>query len=185
MRTDAAATVPSLVVAALSMLLLGLGGWLWWVVSGLGDSGAVLVKSVLLGTVFSFALWLVWLLVVYALLQRLSHVAIPVDQLLRTAGMATAPLAGGALMFIPAVSFAIGLVAIAVWVIAMQEAVERATEVRRGPALLANAAGFAVWALVMSLLSTASDHLAPGPFLAESVWEAVASIDSARVLVGG
>ena len=39
--------------------------------------------------------------------------------------------------------------------------------------MMANAAGFALWALVLTLLSTGSHPLAPGPFVAESVWEAV------------
>ena len=38
--------------------------------------------------------------------------------------------------------------------------------------LRAAAAGFAIWLGAISLLATASDPLAPGPFLAESIWEA-------------
>ena len=33
-RTDASSTVPAMVVAAVSMLLFGLGGWLWWLFNG-------------------------------------------------------------------------------------------------------------------------------------------------------
>ena len=63
--------------------------------------------------------------------------------------------------------------AIGVWVLAMQTAVERATGERGSVVMMANAAGFALWALVLTLLSTGSHPLAPGPFVAESVWEAV------------
>src|SRR5947209_4932212 len=69
-RVDTRATVASLVVAAVSMALMAFGGWLWWLTSGFGDSRAVFVKSVLFGTVCCFALWLAWLLVAYAVLQR-------------------------------------------------------------------------------------------------------------------
>src|SRR6185503_5066043 len=58
-RADPAATVPAITVAASSMLMLGLGGWLWWITSGLGDQRAVLIKSAVLGTIFSIVLWLV------------------------------------------------------------------------------------------------------------------------------
>ena len=39
--------------------------------------------------------------------------------------------------------------------------------------LVANLAGFGAWAVIMSLLATATNQTAPGPFLAESIWEAV------------
>src|SRR5690348_6286853 len=60
----------ALIVAAVSMLLFGLGGWLWWLRSGFGDGRTIFLKSVLFGSAMSFALWLAWLLTVYAVLQR-------------------------------------------------------------------------------------------------------------------
>ena len=174
LRGDAASTESALVVAALAMLALGTGGWLWWWRSGFGDLQGVFIKSVLFGTVVSFACWLGWLVVVYALLQRLATTVIPMDRLIREAGLATAPLALGLLMALPLLSFPIGLVAIAAWVVSIQQAIERASDLRGVPVFLANLAGFALWAGVLSLLTTASQPLAPGPFLAESVWEAIA-----------
>jgi hypothetical protein len=130
----------------------------------------------------SFALWLLWLLVVYAVLQRMTGHVVAMDRLVREAGMATAPLALGVLMGVaPAVAFGVGIAAIGAWVMSMQVAVERATELRGWPVLLANATGFAVWALTLSVLTTSGNSLAPGPFLAESVWEAVAKFAPAVV----
>jgi hypothetical protein len=183
-RFDSHATVSSLAVATGTTFLFGLGGWLWWTVSGLGDGGAVFVKSVVLGTLFSLVLWLVWLLVVYTVLLRIAHVAVPVEQLVRSAGLATAPLALGMLMVVPAISFGIGLVAIAGWVLMTQVAIERSTGISGGAVTIANAAGFAVWAIVMSLLATSTSQLAPGPFLAESIWEALTSLEFASQVVG-
>lgn len=184
-RFDRSASVTSLAVAAVSMSMLGIGGWLWWWTSGLGDSGAVFFKSAVLGTLFSLTLWLVWLLVVYAVVHRLSGAVVRVDELLRAAGLATAPLALALLMVVPAVSFGIGLIAIAGWLLATQVAIERATSVSSSHALLANMAGFSVWALGMSLLTTAGDQLAPGPFLAESLWDALAALDGAGAALLG
>lgn len=163
----------AVLVAAGSMLLFGLGGWLWWWMSGLGDVAAVFAKTVLFGAFASFGLWLGWLIIVYAILERLTGRSVRVELLLREAGYATAPLALGVLMVIPGLAFGIGLFAIGAWVLSMQTAVERATGERGPVVLLANVAGFAVWALVLTLLSTGSHPLAPGPFVAESVWEAV------------
>lgn len=164
----------SLVVAAGSMFLFGLGGWAWWWMAGLGDPRSVFMRSVLFGTVMSFALWLLWLLVVYVVVQRITGRVVAMERLVREAGMATSPLALGVLMgALPPIAFGIGIAAIGVWVMAMQSAVERATDLRGWPALAANAAGFAMWAVMFSILSTSGTPLAPGPFLAESVWEAV------------
>lgn len=174
---DDTATASSVIIAAVSTLLLGVGGWLWWLLSGLGDvheADSVFVKSVLFGSIASLGLWGVWLLVVVALLQRLAHTIVHIEPLLRASGMATFPLAFGLLMAIPAVSFSLGLIAIAGWLLVTQAAVERATGVRGGEAILANLAGFAVWALVLSLLATGDNQFAPGPFLAESLWDLVA-----------
>jgi hypothetical protein len=174
---DPGATAASVVVAALSTLLLGLGGWLWWLVSGLGDvrdADSVFVKSVLFGTVASLALSGVWLLVVVAVLQRSGGTLVQIEPLLRAAGMATLPFAFGLLMVVPVISFSIGLFAIGGCVLMTQAAIERATGVRGGRVILANLAGFAVWAIVLSLLTTSRNQFAPGPFLAESLWDLVA-----------
>ena len=183
-RLDAAATVPSLVVATVAMALLGLGGWLWWVISGFEDRGEVFVKTVLLGTFASMLMWLVWLLVVYAVLRQLAGVTVAVDQLVRSAGFAAAPLALGVLMLLPAIAFGVGLLALGAWLLATQAAIERTTAVRGGVPMLANLAGFGAWAVLMSLLSTASNQLGTGPFLAESIWD-IASYEIGRVLPGG
>lgn len=182
---DVHATVPSVLVAVLSMALLGLGGWLWWLRSGLGDARGVLLSSAVFGTVFSLALWLAWLLIAYTLLARTSAKPPRIDALARSCGLATLPLALGLLMVMPVVSFAVGVFALVAWVAMTQLAIERATGAPTSAALLANLAGFAVWAAVMSILSSAQQQLAPGPFLAESVWEAITAFEAAQAVIGG
>jgi hypothetical protein len=174
---DPTATGGSVAVAAASTLLLALGGWLWWVVSGLDDvkgADSVFIKSVVFGTVASLALAGVWLLVVVALLQRLGGALVQIEPLLRAGGMAMLPLALGLFMVVPVISFSVGIIAVGGAVLMMQSAIERATGVRGGAAILANLAGFAVWAIVLSLLTTSNNQFAPGPFLAESLWDLVA-----------
>lgn len=186
-QRDPAATAPAVVVAGGATLLLGVGGWLWWSVAGLGDRASVFMKSALLGSLFSLAMWLVWLLIVYAVVLRMTGRPPAVERLLRAAGFATAPLALGLLMLVPGVAFAVGLTALALWVLAMQRAVEASTGAPARVAAVANAAGFAAWAGTMSLLATGTDPLAPGPFLAESIWDAVArlALTSLEALAAG
>lgn len=175
LRFDASATVPAILVAVSSIALLALGGWLWWLTTpGLGDDGSVFVKTVLLGTLFGAGAWLAWLLVIYAVLRQISRVTVPIEQLLRTAGFAASPLALGLAMVVPSISFGVGLVALAAWVATTHVAVERTVGRGGGDVLVANLAGFAVWAIIMSLLATGSNQIGPGPFLAESIWDALA-----------
>lgn len=174
-RLDATATVPALVVAVVSIALLGTGGWLWWMASGLESRGAVFLKSVVLGTGFATAAWIVWLIVAYAVLHRLAGIAIDVGALLRAAGFACLPLMLALGMAVRPVAFGIGVTAIAGWVAATQIALQRAAGRTGGDVFLANLAGFGAWAIVMSLIATATNQTAPGPFLAESIWEAVTS----------
>ncbi|MEZ4501390.1 MAG: hypothetical protein R3C39_02065 [Dehalococcoidia bacterium] len=183
-RDDPSALIPSIVVLVGGLATLGAGGWLWWLLSGLGDARGVLFRSVVLGTAFGVALWLAWLLVAFTVLQRVAE-APRVDSMLRTAGFAGGGLGLGVLMVVPPVAFGAGLLALAAWVQLTQVALERATGASRQAVLLANLAGFAVWVAGMSILATADNQLAPGPFLAESIWEAVSGFDAARAVIGG
>lgn len=184
MRSDPAATVWAVLVAAAATFALALGGWLWWLFSGFGAADSVFLKSVVFGSLASLLMWLVWLLVVYALLERIAGVRPPVEQLLRAAGFATAPLAIGIFMAVPAISFGAGVLALAAWVLAMQLAIERASGVSGRDAALANLGGFAVWIVAMSLLTTASNQFGPGPLLAESIWDALAGYEAGQAVLG-
>lgn len=168
-RRDGAATPAALAVAAASMLLFALGGWLWWLRAGSGDPGGSLVRGAVIGTLLAAVLWLVWLLVAYVVLQRAARVTVPVDALLRAAGFAALPLAAGPLMVLPGVSFGAGLLALGGWLVTTQAAIECCAPRAGGAAALANLAGFAVWAGAMSLLALGGEPLAPGPFLAEAM----------------
>ena len=174
-RVDPTATLPAILVAVVSIAMLGLGGWLWWVMSGLGDKWAVLFKSVVLGTAFATAAWIVWLIVATLVLNRLAKVALDVGALLRAAGFACAPLVLSLLMAARPIAFGIGMTAIAAWVVTTHLAIQRAAGRTGSEVLVANLAGFGAWAVIMSLLATATNQTAPGPFLAESIWEAVTS----------
>lgn len=169
-RQDPAATVPSVLVVVVSTLLAALGGWLWW--SFQGFPGGVFVDSVILGTIFSVALWIVWLLVAWVILTQLFREDADWQEMLRTMGMAAAPLALSILMFIPGVSFGVGLVSVALFfgltTIAIQAATPNTSPAR---VLIANMAGFAVWAVVLGLLVNSTDFFAPGIFLFDATSE--------------
>lgn len=173
---DALVPMPfALVFALVAMVALAFGGWLWWLTSGLGDPRATLTKTLTIGVPFSFALWIAWLVVSIAVVQRLGRTLVPVDRLLREAGLACWPLFLALGMAVPAVSFGVGILAIGGWVAATQAALARVAGRTGRGILAANLAGFALWCVVMSLLASGEHAIAPGPFVAESIWEAVTS----------
>jgi len=156
-RLDAGATIPSIIVAAAATLLSGLGGLLWWLVVldvGRGDkqTGTFFFKSVIMGSIFAFALWIAWVLVVYVVLTQVLKAQADMQQLFRTMGMAAAPLALSLLIFIPKISFGVGLASVAMMFGLSTLATQATTNASPGKALVANAAGFAVWAVVLALL---------------------------------
>ena len=176
-RLDPGATVPAVVVAVVATLLAGVGGWLWWTMTqGYGDGGKVFVQSLILGSIFSIALWVAWLLIVYVLLTQVFKAQADMMQLVRTMGLAAAPLALSVLMFIPGLDFGIGLASLALFFGLTTIAVQATTTASPGAVLVANVAGFAVWAIVLGLLITGSAFFAPGFFLMGAANEGVASL---------
>jgi hypothetical protein len=130
-----------------------------------GDSGKVFVQSVILGSVFSVALWIVWLLVAWVILTQLFRDDADWQEMLRTMGMAAAPLALSIAIFIPGIALGVGLASIALFFGLTTIAIQAATPASPARVLVANLAGFAVWAIVLGLLVTSESYLAPGIFL--------------------
>jgi hypothetical protein len=173
---DAMVPMPfALVFALAAMVALALGGWLWWLTSGLGDPRSTLTRTLTVGVPFSFALWIAWLVTSIAVVQRLGRTLVPVDRLLREAGLACWPLFLALGMAVPAISFGVGVLAVGGWLAATQAALARVAGRNSRGVLAANLAGFAIWCVVMSLLASGDHAIAPGPFVAESIWEAVTS----------
>ena len=164
-RQDPAATIPAMCVVAGSTALAGIGGWLWWIVQDFGDGGTVFVQSVILGSVFSVALWIVWLLVAWVILTQLFREDADWQQMLRTMGMAAAPLSISVAMFIPGVDVGVALASVALFFGLTTVAIQAVTPANPARVLVANLAGFAVWAIVLGLLVTSENYLAPGIFL--------------------
>jgi len=175
-RRDPMATIPAVFVVAVSTVLAGVGGWLWWVVQDFGDNGKVFVHSVILGSVFSVALWIVWLLVAWVILTQVFREEADWQQMLRTMGMAAAPLALSAALFIPGIDVGVGLASVALFFGLTTIAIQAVTPANPARVLVANLGGFAVWAIVLGLLVTSDSFLAPGIFLFDAPSEALSDI---------
>ncbi len=172
-RADAAATVPAICVVLVSTFLAGIGGWLWWLIQPYGDNGKVFFQSVIMGSVFSVALWIVWMLVSWVILTQLFREDADWQQMLRTMGMASIPLAISFGLFIPGIDMGVGLTSLVLLFGLTNIAIQAVTPANAARVLVANLAGFAVWAIVLGLLVTSNNYLAPGIFLFDAPIEAL------------
>ena len=159
-RDDQRELLPAILIVAISALLAGIGVWLWLIFvkpSGLDVSHSdVIIKVWLLGTLFAVVLWAVWVAVTYVVLVQFYREQADLQQLLRTMGYAAFPFALSLLMLIPGLSFGIGLLAVVLWFVMSIYAVQVATTATSDRVIMATLAGFAVFAIVMSLIARES-----------------------------
>ncbi len=166
-KGDTNSTIPAIVVVAVATVLSGLGGWLWWVFADLPESGDVLLKSLIFGSILSIVLWAAWVGITYVMLTQVFRARADVNELIRVMGFAAAPLALSALMFVPLLDFGIGLTSLALLFGANVIAIQSATDAPAGRVLAATGAGFLVWAVGLSLFVSDANAYAPGFFLFE------------------
>jgi len=164
-RMDPTATMSSFIVVVGASFAAGFGGFLWWLVQDFPDNGKVFMQSFILGSIFASGLWIVWLFVAYVLLTQVFRERADLQQLVRTMGMAAAPLALSILMFIPGIDFGIALISVTLLFGLTHVAIQTTTTADTARVLAANVAGFAVWAVVLTLLVSDTTYLAPGIFI--------------------
>lgn len=175
-RQDPAATVPAFLVVAGSSLLAGIGGWLWWIVHDFEDAGRVFFLSAIVGSFLSLAFWLLWLAIAWVMLTQFFREEAHWQEMLRTMGMAAAPLAISALMFVPGVDVGVALASVALLFGLTTIAIQAVTDASPAQVLVANLAGFAVWAIALGLLATSETPLAPGIFLFDAASEELSDL---------
>ena len=166
-RDDATATWPAVIVVAVASLLSGIGGWLLYldnVPSIVRDSSRFFVRSVIVGTILEVVLWFIWVYVTMFLLQQVWNRRVDFWSLVRTMGLAYFPVALSLLMVIRWLATPIALISLAAAVLLSGVAVEASTEAEPSEVLLANLAGFVVFAIVLGLLGRDLNWYAPGLF---------------------
>jgi hypothetical protein len=166
-RNDPTATVPAFIVVVVASFLSGLGGWLFYISgtpSFARDSSQFFVRSVIVGTIFAVVLWSVWVAVTVFMLQQVWRRRVAFLPLVRTMGLAYFPVALSVLMVIRWVATPVAVISLAAAVLLSGVAVEAATEAEPSEVLLANLAGFAVFAIVLGLLGRDGNLYAPGLF---------------------
>jgi len=169
-KDDVSATVPALTVAVVASFLSGLGSWLWWVFQDFPKGGSdVFVKSFVLGSILQVGVWFLWVYVAAMVLSKGLRVPADLNRLLRTMGLAFAPMGIAVLMFISFLTVPFGVIAVAATVVLTYVAIQAATDAEPQQVMLANVIGFVIFAVILGILANLSEvyntgGLAPGLF---------------------
>ncbi len=168
-KDNAAATAPAIAVVVVASFLAGLGTWLWGVVEDVPDKGEILLKATILGSIFQIALWVLWVYIVAMLLSRVFGAGADMNRLMRTMGLAFAPMAISLLVLVSILSIPFAAIAIGATFLLTNAAIAAATDAPPDRVALANLVGFAAFALILGILSSVYQWhdfggLAPGIF---------------------
>ena len=177
-KDEAAATVPALAVVVAASLLAGLGSWLWWIFEIDFPAGAdeknfeVFLKTFILGGIFMAALWVLWVYIVAMLLSRVFGAGADMNRLMRTMGLAFAPMAISFLVVIGMLAVPLGAFAVATTLLLTNVAIQATTDAEPQQVIVSNLAGFLVFAIVLGILANFAQiydigGLAPGIFFFE------------------
>ena len=149
-------------------MVAGLGAYLWGVFNDVGDKGEFFVDALILGSIFAVLLWLAWVALSYVILSQIYRETVAPDALFRIAAVGAAPFALGLLVCIPGIGFGIGLLSIALMFFLTVFGLRAAfPSIAPRRVVLAVSAGFAVWALILPLLSSSDNPFSPGVFVFE------------------
>lgn len=175
-RDDLAGTIPSLVIALISFFLAGLGGWFWWVAEGYGEKAKAFWQSAILGSLFGFGMWIVWIGVAYAVLVYIFRYGVNFERMVRASGLAAVPAAIGLLMFIPGINLGVGLAAFGLMFLLMDIGVQVSVDAQPGHVIFATFMGFLVFCIFLSLFTQRDSWFAPGVFLFRSPASALSDL---------
>lgn len=168
---DPRAIIGAVAIVVVATVLAGLGGLLWTQWGGRTPANAIyetdihrfIIRSVVLGGLIQIGMWVALVLVTYAYLAAFG-VPVSVMRLARALGWAFAPVALELFVFPPGLEFAAGVIALGYAFATMTAAVQAAAKTTPGRAAVSALAGFALLAIVLSLLGNGVTDLAPGIF---------------------
>jgi hypothetical protein len=179
-RDDAAFTPFALGAAAIAAIIGAIGAYLWGVIVLDSTPDGFFVDSVILGSLFLIILWVMGIAVTYLLLSQVYREEIAPDALARVIAIGHVPFALSLLVFIPQIGFGFGVLAVAAMFFYTMFGLRAAFPVIDPlRVMLSVAAGFAVWLMILPLLTSAGDAFAPGVFIFEWAGDVVNDLTGA------
>jgi len=172
-KDEAAATAPALAVMVIASFAAGLGSWLWWAVQDFplvsDKNGEAFLKTFILGGVLQAALWFVWVYIAAMLLSRVFGAGADLNRIMRTMGLAFAPMIITILMIVDILAVPFAVIAVGATLLLSNSAMQAATDAEPQQVILSNLAGFAVFAIILGILANVAQiyeigGISPGIF---------------------
>jgi hypothetical protein len=167
-RDNTSYTWYSLAAAGIAIILAAIGAWLWAETVYDYSPDGWFFDTVFLGTIFTAALMAAGLGVMYAVLSQVLRETIPTtDGFIRVAALGHVSYAVSALVFLPEIGFAFGLLAIAFVFFDTVFAIRSAyPSVSPWNATVAVTLGMLVWLALLPIITGSPDNnWVTGPFV--------------------
>jgi hypothetical protein len=172
-KDEAAATAPALAVMVVASFAAGLGSWLWWAVQDFplvsDKNGEAFFKTFILGGILQAALWFVWVYIAAMLLSRVFGAGADLNRMMRTMGLAFAPMVITILMIVDILAVPFAVIAVGTTLLLSNSAMQAASDAEPQQVIVSNLAGFAVFAIVLGILANVAQiyeigGISPGIF---------------------
>ena len=160
--TDSSATPGAIAVVFLASVMAGIGSWLWAEQWEPVDATEVLVKSLIIGSILQTAVWFIWVYIVFQVLARAYGARTDFVELIRGMGFAFAPMGMSVLIAVSGFAVPFGVISISGAVLLTFFATQSASNADPRQLLVANFAGFSVFAVVMGILANIGEVSAAG-----------------------
>jgi hypothetical protein len=161
-RSSPPATTGAVAVVFGASVMAGIGTWLWAVQWSGIEATDVFIRSLVIGSVLQTLAWFIWVYIVFLVLVRAYGARTDFAELIRTMGFAFSPMALSILIAVAGFSVPFGVISIASTVLLNFFAMQAASNAEPRQALLADLAGFTVFAVVMGVLANIGEVSAGG-----------------------
>jgi hypothetical protein len=168
-RSDPSATPGAIMIVAAASVMAGIGSWLWAVQTSGVEASEVFIKSLVIGSILQTLAWFIWVYLVFQVLARGYGARTDIFELIRTMGFAFAPVGLGILIAVNGFAVPFGVISLAGALLLTHFAIQSSSSAEPQQALMANLAGFIVFAVVMGILANIAETntvggLSPGLF---------------------
>ncbi len=169
-KTERTATASAILVVLGASLMAGIGSWVWSFqhdsYSGLG-AGEVFIKAVLGGTIIQTGVFFVWVYLTHLVLTRMFAAQVYFQELVRTMGLAFAPVALSLFVGVAPLAVPFGVLSLGLAFLVTNVAVEQTAGVTEREATFANLGGFTAFLVFMGAFANVAEAgvfggLAPG-----------------------
>ncbi|MPZ24039.1 MAG: hypothetical protein GEU28_10970 [Dehalococcoidia bacterium] len=170
-RSDPSGLVAGVAVVAVTNLIIGIGTYLYATFADLGETGDLLLRAVIIGTVVQTVVWMAWPGVTYLLLTSVYRGTANVQQLIATMGFAYVAAVITFLMLITFLDWPFAILGMVAAFVLSQYAIAAASNAGSLQITMANLAGFAAFAVIMAVVVELSAGDEPGDYaFANGIW---------------